>query len=203
MVNKSIFLSLLLIGVVAASAGAGTWATFSDAGTSAGNTFTAGTMNLTMSDIDGVVTEEALLSVERVVPGDTDVTVTGSPIIFENDGNTAGDLTLTIPAISIVDYENEMNEAEEEDDVTVGGDLSPVLVLTFTDGTAAHTYTGTLATLAGLPDGMDFGELSNLADTEVIVTYTVDGESVGNEIQSDNVKFTLEATLEQVIPSVV
>lgn len=44
--------SLLMIGVIAGMAGAGTWAYFSDTETSEGNTFTAGTLDLTPDDSD-------------------------------------------------------------------------------------------------------------------------------------------------------
>ncbi len=46
MLNKKMLLSLLVIGVVSVSAGAGTWAYFSDTETSEGNTFTAGTLDI-------------------------------------------------------------------------------------------------------------------------------------------------------------
>lgn len=50
--NKKIILSILMIGTIATMAGAGTWAAFSDTGTSSGNTITAGTLNMVLSDDD-------------------------------------------------------------------------------------------------------------------------------------------------------
>lgn len=53
MINKKIILSILIIGTIATIAGAGTWAAFSDAGTSSGNTITAGTLNMVLKNNGG------------------------------------------------------------------------------------------------------------------------------------------------------
>jgi predicted ribosomally synthesized peptide with SipW-like signal peptide len=50
--DKKILVSMMVIGLVAALAGAGLYAYFSDTETSKGNKFTAGTMDLKLSDID-------------------------------------------------------------------------------------------------------------------------------------------------------
>lgn len=47
--NK-IFASLLMIGLVLGVAGAGTWAVFTDGASSTGNTFTAGTLEVTLTE---------------------------------------------------------------------------------------------------------------------------------------------------------
>jgi len=49
MVNKSIILSVLVIGVAVLLAGAGTWAYFTDTEKSVGNTFTAGVLDVEIS----------------------------------------------------------------------------------------------------------------------------------------------------------
>ena len=66
--NKKIIISLSVIGAVAAIAVGGTIAYFSDTETSSGNTFTAGTLNLTVNTNDG--TNTVVFNVSDVKPGD-------------------------------------------------------------------------------------------------------------------------------------
>jgi len=75
-------LGMMVIGLVAALAGAGIYAYFSDTETSTGNTFTAGTMNLLLNDIDGGITA-TWKSPDNWSPGKT---VTGE-IILTNGGS--------------------------------------------------------------------------------------------------------------------
>ena len=62
--------AVLIIGMV----GAGTWAYFSDTETSTGNTFTAGTLNLELTDTveDGTDGETLTWVFTDLYPGDTD-----------------------------------------------------------------------------------------------------------------------------------
>ena len=76
MLNKKMLLSLLVIGVVSVSAGAGTWAYFTDEEVTSGNTFTAGTVDLSL----GTVTIE--VDADNMKPGDSK-TLT---IPLSNDG---------------------------------------------------------------------------------------------------------------------
>jgi predicted ribosomally synthesized peptide with SipW-like signal peptide len=94
--NKKIILSLSVIGAVAAIAIGGTIAYFSDTETSTGNTFTAGTIDLTVSSTgiangatctfaNGQVADQAILSCSDVKPGDSGT----SKITFNISSNTA------------------------------------------------------------------------------------------------------------------
>jgi len=69
--TKGILMSILMIGVVAMAAGAGTIAFFSDTETSTGNTFTAGTLNLKVDDQDGVNIVKFMVT--DIKPGDSGV----------------------------------------------------------------------------------------------------------------------------------
>ncbi|MCK5398168.1 MAG: SipW-dependent-type signal peptide-containing protein [Thermoplasmata archaeon] len=67
MLNKKMLLSLLIIGVVSVSAGAGTWAYFTDEEVTSGNTFTAGTVDLSL-DAETITIE---LGADNMKPGDS------------------------------------------------------------------------------------------------------------------------------------
>jgi len=103
--NKKILISLSVIGVVAAIAIGGTVAYFSDTETSTGNTFTAGTLNLTVNDKDG---ENVSFSFSNLKPG-------SQPKVkytIKNTGSIAG--FLDIENISFESYENDCIEPEIE-----------------------------------------------------------------------------------------
>jgi len=86
--NKKILLSLLIIGIIASVASAGTWAYFSDIESTATNTITAGSLKI------GAVTSETVIfpTNTTIKPGDT--LSKGQQVT--NDGNVAGDLYVKI-----------------------------------------------------------------------------------------------------------
>ena len=154
--------ALLVMGLV----GGGTWAYFSDVETSTGNTFTAGTLNLKVSDA-APLTEH--FEVTNTVPG-----ASGSKDwLLKNDGSIAGSLDITFS--SIVDAENGVNEPEAADPDEDGteaspgtdGELAEVLALviyidennddTYTEGTATLIYNGFVK------PGLEGEQLSNYA----------------------------------------
>jgi predicted ribosomally synthesized peptide with SipW-like signal peptide len=183
MLNKKMLLSVLIVGVVASVAGAGTWAAFSDTETSTGNTFTAGTLDLQLTGKQVPATTS--FTVSNVVPSANSVSLGTLKLI--NGGNINGNLVAKI--ININDDENgEANDAEHDADTTVGGDLGSVLELTISDGT--NTFIGTPAELTS----MDFGLINT--GKEITVSYKVP-QTVGNEIQGDIVGFDIEFTLTQ------
>ena len=199
MLNKKMLLSLLVIGVVSVSAGAGTWAYFSDTETSTDNTFTAGTLDLELDGADGITG----FGITDVAPGDSGE---ATSIVVSNAGSIDGDLTVSISDVD--DEENgEENDAEAEDDDTSSndgyaandgsaiGDLSYEITLTVSDGTT--TYVGNLNTLTNLVD-MDFGSIG--ADKTITVSYAVDTDA-DNQIQGDSVSFDIDFSLDQ--PEVV
>ena len=120
--NKRILISLSVIGAVAAIVIGGTIAYFSDTETSTGNTFTAGTLNLTVNDKDG---ENVSFSFSNLKPGD-------QPKVnykIKNVGSIAG--YLDIENVSFESNENDLTEPEQEagDTSTSTGELDDVLNL--------------------------------------------------------------------------
>ena len=104
--NTKILLSLSVIGAVAAIVIGGTVAYFSDTETSTGNTFTAGTLNLTVNDKDGE--NVILFNLSNLRPGDQPK----GKYTIKNIGSING--YLDIENISFESYENECIEPEIE-----------------------------------------------------------------------------------------
>jgi predicted ribosomally synthesized peptide with SipW-like signal peptide len=89
--NKKILASIFVIGILALAMGYGTYSWFSDTETSTSNTFTAGTLDISLGE-----SETPEISIGNMAPGD----VTGDWVItIKNDGtlNLAwfGDLVVT------------------------------------------------------------------------------------------------------------
>jgi len=89
--NKKILASIFVIGILALAMGYGTYSWFSDTKTSTSNTFTAGTLDISLGE-----SETTEISIGNMAPGD----VTGDWVItIKNDGtlNLAwfGDLVVT------------------------------------------------------------------------------------------------------------
>lgn len=77
--DKKILASMMVIGLVATLAGAGLYAYFSDTETSSENTFTAGTLDISLGE-----SETPEISMDNMAPGD----VTGDWVItITNDGS--------------------------------------------------------------------------------------------------------------------
>jgi len=84
---KKILISLSIIGAVAAIAVGGTIAYFSDTETSTGNTFTAGTLDLTVD-----APQDSIWTMTNMAPGDS----TSGTLAMTNAGSLPGDLYATI-----------------------------------------------------------------------------------------------------------
>ncbi len=173
MLNKKMLLSLLVIGVVSVSAGAGTWAYFSDTETSSGNTFTAGTLDLAY-DINGGDwingDDVASITVGNMKPCD-DGEVTLS---FHNLGSHDGNLIVTLD--NLIDDDNFCNEPEE-----AAGDETP--------GDESGLGDGELSTQLGIVIWIDEGTTSGwqgASDTE-------EGDNIlnGNEVELYNNKLAV------------
>ncbi|MDD2338931.1 MAG: TasA family protein [Methanosarcina sp.] len=105
MVNKKIILSVLIIGCIATVAGAGTWAYYSTSATSSNNSFTAGKMDIN-------VTEE-IGNVAGIKPGDK---IGDKEIVIKNEGNIdIGSVKLTFTST-----DNDLSQNIEFKKVTVG-----------------------------------------------------------------------------------
>ena len=123
---KRIAVSVMALGLVLALAGAGTFAYFSDTETSTGNTFSAGTLDLTLNENNG---QNVSFSFSNLKPG-------SQPKVsykVNNVGTISG--YLDIEEISVASYENDCTEPEvQAGDSTCGtgadqGELDDVLNL--------------------------------------------------------------------------
>jgi len=175
--NK-VLASLLMIGVVAAMAGAGTFAYYSDTATSVDNTFTAGTLDLVLYDNGGIPVAMGVGG--NVAPGDTNVLV--NTMNLTNAGSIGGNLTASVTNVT------------DAAGIDSSGDLSPVIEVTISNGVV--TYTDYLTPGTNLTN-MDFGALASGSSQDITVEYSIDGPSVGNEIQGDSVEFDIVFDLNQ------
>ena len=210
--TKGILMSILMIGVVAMAAGAGTFAYFSDTETSSENTFTAGTMDLKYSldangdgdfadtdlgdaqDIDG---GNAAFTLSNLKPDDS-----GSiRYVLTNDGSIEGSLDVN----SISASHSEGTNVEAESDTAEEGDLGDDLkvLIWFDDDDDGEVDTGEKLVYADgdtdndgvAEDGesivaKDIGDLSG-ANTDNDVTLAANGGNtvlrIDWELPSDTV----------------
>ncbi len=220
---KKILFSLMTVALVVGLVGAGAFAYFSDTETSAGNTFTAGTLNLQVGNDDPCTVH---LSKDNIAPGDA---LYGGGYCglwkIENTGTIDGRLSFEFT--SLVDNDNGCNEPEmdaEESAYGTGcatcgdpgpgqGELSDYLhvtvVVTDPDGTphkvwpigvAVKTLKETVAagkiTVTGDPGLLEGGETGGTFHLKVIPLAS----GTGNIVQSDSVVFDVVFTLDQVTP---
>jgi predicted ribosomally synthesized peptide with SipW-like signal peptide len=125
--NKKILVSVMVIGLVAALAGAGLHAIFNDTETSTGNTFTAGTLNISLG------TTSRSTGYNNMKPGDT-VTFTiivnsdGSlPLVYTITTSLSGDLAGgSNPCfVSAVRVDGTVKTAPYEDSLSASGGADP------------------------------------------------------------------------------
>jgi len=185
--------SLLMIGVIAGMAGAGTWAFFSDTETSTGNTFTAGTLDLAVGGENPNASPDFTLG--SLAPGNSG-TVTYT---LTNVGNLPG--FLDISGISAVNTEGTNPESETG---TLGelGELSANIWVVVTLGDNIQ-YTGLLSGIAAAYNANV--PLAAPGATTLTIAWVVDqdgvavlGADVGNDVQSDIVTVALTIELDQI-----
>jgi len=197
---RKILIALLGVLLVAALAGAGTFAYFSDTETSTGNTFTAGTLDLKVDDKDHP--NVFAVNIEPMKPGDTD----GNTWNVTNSGSIPGDLKLTVSSITDAENSNPESETNTEDP----GDLSGALmVILYVDADNSNSFTtgdtelygngsGGKALLSGMPGNYDPGDPGTKGGNPVRIR--LDWElpaSTGNEVQGDKASFNIEFRLNQ------
>ncbi len=186
--------------LVMALVGGGTWAYFSDPETSAGNTLTAGTLNLVVGAADPTT---ANFTLTTKVPGDNGTIVWA----LDNDGDTDGYLDITFG--TIVDSENTVWEPETGDNTTSGELAENLQLIIFIDENNNDTYNAGIDTLI-FSDNVTGGgtELSAAAlddysltvaatNKDFCIYWTIDS-AVGNTIMSDVTGFVVEFSLEQL-----
>ena len=119
--KKQLLVSLLIVGVVASFMGAGTFAVFSDTETSAGNTFTAGILDLKVKT-DGEWKDDPnvkAINFGPMVPGESHTEL----FKLKNAGNVDGKLTLKIK--NPVSNENGREEPEIDAGDPAGAEFDP------------------------------------------------------------------------------
>jgi predicted ribosomally synthesized peptide with SipW-like signal peptide len=201
--NK-VIASLLMIGVVAAMAGAGTFAYFTDTETSVDNTFTAGTLDLQIWDGVGnwvddpdVPTVNNLWNdkVNNVKPGDSDALI----IPIKNAGTIDGYADIHI--MNVTNYPGDTPEPETLPDL---GELGSAIVVKIEydsngDGVADEVLaTGTLDDLE-CNNYVATTSLTAGSTANWILTISIDS-TVGNEIMGDVVTCDVEFSLDQYVP---
>lgn len=197
---RKILIALLGVLLVAALAGAGTFAYFSDTETSTGNSFTAGILDLKVDGEDDP-NVSTYLEVGNVAPGDSDEVT----INLANAGTIDG--TATIHIIGVADDDVSSNEPElaagdlpDDPENTEDGELCDNLYLVITadlDGDGAFET----AVAEGYRSAIEcetftIGALDGGGTIAVKIAWSVDDE-VGNIIQSDECVFDIEFGLNQ------
>ncbi len=220
---SKILVSLMTIVLVGALIGGGVYAAFSDTESTVNNTFTAGTLDLTVGAADP--TTESI-SVANIKPGDTGNAATW-PV--NNTGSIGGSLTVTIGAIT--NNENNLTEPESSaGDATGGaaeGELGAFLQVaiwldvdesgTWNAGDIALESDGGMLTCTGaeaLPyDYLDAFDSDSYADViamaaddsgaegddefEFIVDYDFPDHANDDRTQDDSAVFTVTFVLDQ------
>jgi spore coat-associated protein N len=192
--KKRILSSVLVIGLVAALAGAGTWALNTDSAGSTGNTVTGGTLDLKADGGDTL----APISVSAMGPGDWGWAYNNKFYALANTGSVRGG-KLTFKIDNVQNSGGVLTPPEASVDASNNGDLGNNLLVTvwFPDW---DTKVGDF-TLAQLQSGITItNDFEGAVPTSGSKGIEIDGNvpaSAGNEIQGDSVTFDGHLTLEQ------
>lgn len=215
--NKKVLLAILAVGGLATIGGvAVTSALFSDTETNTANTFTAGTLNMTVGGADGTAFESlnlANLGVDGQVTG-------GKTWTIVNTGTVPGNLTFKMN--ELVNNDNACNEPETILDTTCGnpgpgqGELGVNMTVkvyldtNITDGITPTTpvvdtnlATANQGEYASQWVANNPGPVTIPAGGSVNVTmnWSTDPATYTNVIQSDSTTFGLQYDLLQVVPT--
>lgn len=185
--DKKILVSMMLIGLVAALAGAGLYAYFSDTETSSNNTFSTGTLDLKVDGYDDPYVP-VYFEVEDVKPGDS-----GSvDIELSNAGSIDGVAYLTFT--NVVDDPGTTPEPEPTPDE---GELSENLYIKVYVG-GELVAEGCLSDLA--EELIELGDLEAGETLSITIKWSIDPE-VDNVIIGDIVTFDMVFSLKQKLPA--
>ena len=207
MLNKKMLLSLLVIGVVAVTAGAGTWAAFSDEENSVSNSFTAGTLDLILSggEQNGDSVINTFTTPNNWAPGQsngpTTLTITNAGTI---DASTVKLTVDTENSGGVLTEPEEVAEGETADEA-ISDDITIIQLDYPTSGTSILTDVElacgdedgilTLTELGTLTD-YDLGSLTGTDSADLVMTVLLDSD-VGNEHQGDSTSITMTFLAEQ------
>jgi predicted ribosomally synthesized peptide with SipW-like signal peptide len=208
---RKILIALLGVLLVAALAGAGTFAYFSDTETSTGNTFTAGTLDLVVGGGTSLPFE-----FENIAPGDTDTDYDG----LANTGSIAAELDIAMGATANNDNGTEDPENDQNTDTGIGdlgGQLEMALWLDLDeDGDADSTDVGLKSdgTTYDPSEGLDYATVDSYSEATWDAVTTLDEaggtndeanividwelpEDTDNRVMGDGVSYDLTFTLQQ------
>jgi len=211
---KKVLIALMAVLITVALAGIGTYAYFSDTETSNGNTFAAGTLDLTVDDQDDP--DVVSLTIEDIEPGWSE----RYSWILKNVGTIAGQPSLEFSAIT-----NNENTVTEPEDGAAGenggepGELGDVLRMniywrqgsgswnyissvTYCGDAILNTYAGKtvgLGLLSGCRTDVKLPVLNSNDEVEVQIRpfWHNPGGSNHNQTQSDSVEFDITFHLDQ------
>ncbi|NLT38155.1 MAG: hypothetical protein GXX95_08365 [Methanomassiliicoccus sp.] len=193
MIKRRAIIAFLALTMVAVMSSGALYAYFNDTETSSGNSFTAGTIDLTV-DAQNPWAATAFTA-ENLVPGSTGF----KTMLLTNAGNSPGTLTGRLTNIN-----NGAGSTPEPEALlgTDAGELGDNMMITvwvdsnsngIVDGTETTAYTGTVNSAT---TSWNLGSLAGGATSKVSVKYLVP-TSVGNVIQGDICTFSIEFTLTQ------
>ena len=211
--KKKILFSAMTIALVGALIGGGIYAYFSDVETSTDNTFTAGTLDLTV-DTENPWTSTKITA-DNMKPGESGAV----DCTLNNVGNLAG--TLTADINTLVDTQGSCTEPEcvDEGGTYSGGSCTGNIAVNLStkmdivvwvddgagggtanngvkDGTEEELFSGTLAAADTAGPWSVTGGLGAGSTTYIGISYSI-ATTVTNEIQDDNSTFTIEFNLGQ------
>ncbi|HWQ95736.1 MAG TPA: TasA family protein [Candidatus Methylomirabilis sp.] len=209
--NK-IITGLLMIGLIAGMAGAGTWAYFSDTETSTGNTYTSGIIDISLlPGTSQVVTATA--GDTQFGPGcgaNPETTDKLKPCYVgklkytvANDGDNKAKIFMNFD--NIVDTDLDTSEPEGVEETKLGGkvnDISKKIYIDLKVGNKVLIPDGvvTLDQLKGKLLGI--GILKPGQSVEVWISFHLKPEA-GNEYQSDKSTFDVEFNAYQLGPGII
>ena len=203
---KKPWISVLLILVAVVGATAGTWAYFTATRTAEDNTFTAGTLDLSVTGENSIANEPFIIE-NMGANANLDGTATWT---IENTASLPGRLLVRI--VDLENHENGCNDQEASVEPTCTSDpgdgtdgefgavVNAVIALD-----AVDQVSSTLAQADLLVMGDDWNDLvtpviMNPGDThDITFHWATDENAYGNEIQSDSVTFDLVFQLIQDI----
>lgn len=202
--TKTVLASILMIGIVAMAVGAGTLAYFSDVETSSGNTFTAGTLDLSLTENTPLP-----FNVTNTYPGDS-----GSGTVnLTNGGSLSGLLdvkvnnTVNTESSGSTEYEADGDSGElgANAEMAIWLDVDQSGSITSGDiglNSSAATYDPTTGLQYDTMDNYNgdvWNDIRTMTSSDVDVfnvTWNVP-TSTGNDIQGDSVSFDVYFQLRQ------
>ncbi len=185
--KSKILISIMTIALVASLAGTGLYALFSDTETSTGNTFTAGTLDLSIAAGTGALP----FTFTNMKPGD----IVSNTIIVTNVGSLGGTLygrcsyTELVDPIPLSDL-GDVLDVTSWNDPQMGAPINPGMTLKAFVAQTGVTVTGFGGTW------MPYGTLASTATGTFDMTVTFN-TAAGNQYQGDSIDMTFEFLLVQ------